>query len=604
MRKKEGKIIYKLFSMLLVSICIPLLIFSYVSYVMSYQSIGADYKEDKNNLDRQVSENIENNFYTLQNQSIALYDYDSISYILDTDKSEITDEYVENYNLVYGNLVSIIQGNLKLDSISLINLDGEVKFYFDRNMSSQNLNTVADEPWFSRTIEANGRAVIVPPHENIYTNKKEKVVSVCRVILNPYDDTVSGVLKIDQEVSTFESIFDMIDKDEGEIYLVFSSEGEMFYESGGLEAKEAQSLFQYVEAHEGGEMTWDHEGAEIVTYGTSSKDNWKVISLVPEKNIHERAAFIRRINTGLTAVLVIICAGVSVMISMTINKPIRSLKTSMKEFRGGNLAARVEINRNDEFGMIANVFNSMVENIRKLINEQYELKLLKKQAQLENYQSQINPHYLFNTLNSIKAVSMQEGAQKTTQMIQCFSDGFRYALNRGVYVVSFREELEYIDKYILLQMMRFGEKVQVEKEIEDEVLDNECLRMVLQPIIENAFYHGLEKTAGHGRILIMAQNVGDEFLVYISNTGTVVPPERMKEINEQLSGDEERYRIENSDKVGIFNVNARIKYHYGSQYGLRMIYGTEKETTIKIYLPCRKLNQRGPEEDENTDHRR
>lgn len=117
MRKKEGKIIYKLFSMLLVSICIPLLIFSYVSYVMSYQSIGADYKEDKNNLDRQVAENIENNFYTLQNQSIAVYDYDSISYILDTDKSEITDEYVENYNLVYGNLVSIIQGNLKLDSV-------------------------------------------------------------------------------------------------------------------------------------------------------------------------------------------------------------------------------------------------------------------------------------------------------------------------------------------------------------------------------------------------------------------------------------------------------------------------------------------------------
>ena len=577
MRKKEGKIIYKLFSMLLISICIPLFIFSYVSYVMSYQSIGADYKESKNNLDRQVAENIENNFYTLQNQSIALYDYDSISYILDTDKAEITDEYVENYNLVYGNLVSIIQGNLKLDSISLIDLAGEVKFYFDRNMSSQNLSTVANEPWFSRTMEAHGRAVIVPPHENIYTNKKEKVVSVCRVIMNPYDDTVSGILKIDQEVSTFESIFDMIDKDEGEAYFVFSSEGELFYESGGLNTEEAQSLFQYVETHEGGEMTWSHGGTEIVTYGTSSKDNWTVISLVPEKNIHERAAFIRRINTGLTAVLVIICAGVSVMISVTINKPIRNLKTSMKEFQGGNLKAQVEI-------------NGMVENIRKLINEQYELKLLKKQAQLENYQSQINPHYLFNTLNSIKAVSMQEGAGKTTQMIQCFSDGFRYALNRGVYVVSFREELEYIDKYILLQRMRFGEKVRVEKEIENEVLDNECLRMVLQPIIENAFYHGLEKTNESGRIMIVAQEVGDEFFIYISNTGTVVPPERMKEINEQLSWDEERYRIENSDKVGIFNVNARIKYHYGSRYGLRMIYGIENETTIKIYLPCRKLN--------------
>ncbi|MDD3362148.1 MAG: hypothetical protein PHW34_10800 [Hespellia sp.] len=106
-KKLEQKMIYKLFLMLFISICIPLILSSYVSYLMSYRSIVEQYKESKNTLDKQIAENVENNFYALKNQSIALYDYESISYILKTDKSDITDDYIENYNLVYGNLVSI-----------------------------------------------------------------------------------------------------------------------------------------------------------------------------------------------------------------------------------------------------------------------------------------------------------------------------------------------------------------------------------------------------------------------------------------------------------------------------------------------------------------
>lgn len=586
-QKLKERMIYRLCFILLISICIPVILFSFVSYKMSYRSMTEQFKESRAELDTQVAENVESNFYMLKNQSIALYDYDSIAYILKTKQAEITDEYIQNYNLVYGNLVSIIQGNFNLDSISLINLEGEIKFYYDRDMARQNLRTVQEEIWFSDTIEKAGRALILPPHKNIYTDKEERVVSVCRAIIDPYNDKIAGVLKIDQDISTFMRIFDSMEGKRGEIHLVYDGEGRIFYMNEKLPEKEVGKLFETVGKQEKRQEIWTYKKQRyIAAEGQSVNNGYKVISLTPEERMKEQAGFIRAINMWTAIILTAICIGIAIVISVTINRPIKKLKDSMVEFREGNLDIQVEVNRSDEFGMIAEVFNSMVLNIRKLIKEQYELKLLKKQAQLENYQSQINPHFLFNTLNSIKAVSMRGNQEKTTRMIQYFSDNFRYALNRGVYTVCFREELEYIDKYITLQMMRFGDKFEIEKEIEDEVLDNDCLRMVLQPIVENAFYHGLEKTTEKGRIVIVAQNVGEEFLIYVSNTGTIVPESEMKEINERLLADEEQYQIKNSDKVGIYNVNARIKYHYGKQYGLKMVYGMKKETTIRICLPC------------------
>lgn len=170
-------------------------------------------------------------------------------------------------------------------------------------------------------------------------------------------------------------------------------------------------------------------------------------------------------------------------------------------------------------------------------------------------------------------------------MIQYLSDNFRYSLNRGVYIVSFLEELEYIDKYIYLQKIRFNDKYTIIKEIDDDVLDNEIPRMILQPIIENAFKHGLEKSIQEGQIKIVALNVRDEFNIYISNTGKTIEEEKLKEINEQLAVKEDQYVMKNKDKVGIFNVNARIRYYYGEQYGLKFISSHDNETTVRIRYP-------------------
>lgn len=588
------KIVFKLFFMLFVSICIPIIIFSAISYYMSYRSIYDSYIDSKGNLNNQIAQNIKENFNVLKSQSIALYNFENISYVLDTDTENLTEEYINNYNSVYGSLVSIIQGNFKLDCISMIDLEGEVKFFYDRNMASQNLKTVGDEGWFQAAIDANGRAVIVAPHENNYTNSHEQVVSVCRTIVNPYNDKTVGVLKIDQKMKTFEQIFANVEREEGEINIVYDDQGNVFYSNSDLDEKEMKDIFQ--------KKGFNDLGSEkIITWGESTDNYWKMVSILDSENIAAKAEFIKRNNTVLTVILFFVCTALSIMVSVTINIPIRKLISSIKSFQNGNMYEQVDIKRRDEFGSIANAFNNMIANIRNLINKEYKLELLKKQAEFENYQSQINPHFLFNTLNSIKAEALQGDSGKTADMIQYLSDNFRYSLNRGVYIVSFLEELEYIDKYIYLQKIRFHDKYTIIKEIDDDVLDNEIPRMILQPIIENAFKHGLEKSVQEGEIKIVALNVRDEFNIYVSNTGKTIEEDKLKEINEQLAVKEDQYVMKNKDKVGIFNVNARIRYYYGEQYGLKFISSQDHQTTVRIRYPKVKV-VKGELRNENTDY--
>lgn len=586
------KIVFKLFFMLFVSICIPIIIFSAISYYMSYRSIYDSYIDSKGNLNNQIAQNIKENFNVLKSQSIALYNFENISYVLDTDTENLTEEYINNYNSVYGSLVSIIQGNFKLDCISMIDLEGEVKFFYDRNMASQNLKTVREEGWFQAAIDANGRAVIVAPHENNYTNAHEQVVSVCRTIVNPYNDKTVGVLKIDQKMKTFEQIFANVEREEGEINIVYDDQGNVFYSNAELDEKEMKEIFQ-------NQGIYDMGSEKIITWGESTDNYWKMVSILDSENIAAKAEFIKRNNTVLTVILFFVCTALSIMVSVTINIPIRKLISSIKSFQNGNMYEQVDIKRRDEFGSIANAFNNMIANIRNLINKEYKLELLKKQAEFENYQSQINPHFLFNTLNSIKAEALQGDCGKTADMIQYLSDNFRYSLNRGVYIVSFLEELEYIDKYIYLQKIRFHDKYTIIKEIDDEVLDNEIPRMILQPIIENAFKHGLEKSVQEGEIKIVALNVRDEFNIYVSNTGKTIEEDKLKEINEQLAVKEDQYVMKNKDKVGIFNVNARIRYYYGEQYGLKFISSQDHQTTVRIRYP---KVIKGELRNENTDY--
>ena len=169
----------------------------------------------------------------------------------------------------------------------------------------------------------------------------------------------------------------------------------------------------------------------------------------------------------------------------------------------------------------------MVTNIRILIEQKYEMGILRKQAELESLQSQINPHFLYNTLTSIKAVINRKDSNKALNIVQNLSDIFRYNLNRGKYIVKFSEELEHVKKYLFIQECRFMDKFEVFFDIDEEVLNFDIVRLTLQPIVENALYHGIEAKRGKGEIRIAAKIFNDKYYIYISDNGIGIPAEEL-----------------------------------------------------------------------------
>jgi two-component system sensor histidine kinase YesM len=174
-------------------------------------------------------------------------------------------------------------------------------------------------------------------------------------------------------------------------------------------------------------------------------------------------------------------------------------------------------------------------------------------------------------------------------MVQHLSDIFRYNLSKGNAVVPFSEELEHIKKYLFIQEFRFKDRFEVQYDIDEQIIHCSILRLTLQPLVENALHHGLEPKREKGEIKITAKAYDDSFYIYIHDNGLGIPHEKLDQINASLDNDAEILNEQSYGNVGIYNVNARIKYHFGNGYGLKIISTTNVNTTVKIVLPIQSI---------------
>lgn len=324
----------------------------------------------------------------------------------------------------------------------------------------------------------------------------------------------------------------------------------------------------------------------LVNYSSSTELGLKVISLLPIQALRKKSSFLKDILFSLMIILIIIIIIISGLVSNIITLPLKKLMHSFKNLQKGDFTTRVTVKGHDELSQIGDTFNTMVSNIGELIKQKYEMGIYLKQAELESLQSQINPHFLFNTLNSIKAVASKNDSDKTVLMVQDLSDIFRYSLNRENFTINFSEELEHIKKYLYLQSIRFTDKYDIYYDIDDDVLNCPILRLTLQPIVENAIYHGLEPKREKGQLKIAAKNIGNNnYYIYISDTGIGIPKDELSQMQTLLESSSESNKNIPSDKIGIFNVNTRIKLHFGDHYGLSINSTYGLGTTVKLVLP-------------------
>lgn len=293
--------------------------------------------------------------------------------------------------------------------------------------------------------------------------------------------------------------------------------------------------------------------------------------------------------TAITIILVLILIGawlVSKKIVSGITEPIQRLCEATQAAGSGDFAIRAKDEGLDEISVLNNSFNQMVEEIGKLVEDIRVEELNLRAAELRVLQEQINPHFLYNTLDNIIWLAESKDTEQVVKMVSSLSSFFRTTLSKGREFITVKEEEQHIRSYLEIQQFRYRDILQYDISIPKELYDYEIIKLTLQPLVENALYHGIKKKRGGGHIWVLGDMYKDVLIFKVKDDGMGMDETRLMQVRDMLERGEPEQK--ESGGFGLFNVNQRIQLNYGKEYGLKIqsVYG--QGTEIWVRIPRRK----------------
>ena len=284
-------------------------------------------------------------------------------------------------------------------------------------------------------------------------------------------------------------------------------------------------------------------------------------------------------------ITVLIILAASFLFSETIVRPVTRLHKNLVRVKEGDYTVRVHVETRDEVGDLCDAFNGMAEEIDRLVNRVYSVELKEKEAAIKALQAQINPHFLYNTLDMIKSMAELYGALQVSEMIMALSKLFRYATHTDGVLVTIREELENLSSYMTIVNARFGGRIAFAVKVPEELLAEPIVKVCLQPLVENSISHGLGRGRSGGRIAVTVKKEDGIMTVTVEDNGGGIQPERLSEIRGRL---ERRERVEEESgrgNVGLKNIHDRIRLYYGDAYGIVIDSFPGKGTVVTLSYP-------------------
>lgn len=416
---------------------------------------------------------------------------------------------------------------------------------------------------------------------NIFQYSADEVVSMSKAIIDKKTGKCIGVILIDMKLDIIKSVIENVKPAEtGFVYIVdstgeivYSPVNEIVYRIKGdwVENSSEKILIKRIEDS-------DYE----IIHKNSIYTGWRTVEVFPLNESLKVINSLAYYSIIIAIITLIIAEILAIFFTSTIVKPISKLKKLMKKTEEGNFDVVFNSKYNDEIGELGNAFNNMVKEIKNLINlVQIEGKK-KRKAEISILHAQIKPHFMYNTLDTIQWMAQEHGAQDIVDIVGNLSNLLRIGLSAGEEIIKISQEIKHVESYLLIQKIRYEDKLNYEINIKEEILDFSVIKLILQPLVENAIYHGIKEKRGKGYIKINGEIQNERIYFTIEDNGIGIKSEKLKEINEMLKG-----KITSSSVVGygIFNVNEKIKLTYGEGFGLEYhsIYG--EGTTVVLWHP-------------------
>ncbi|MGI5957802.1 MAG: histidine kinase [Massiliimalia sp.] len=343
--------------------------------------------------------------------------------------------------------------------------------------------------------------------------------------------------------------------------------------SGNTEQEE--SIFSQLEYPESGKaITCELDTGEtyLVSRFADQDTGWQVISYIRYSDAMERYENLQRLIIEITVILMVVSVGAGFILTGYYIKPINLIIQAMESFRSNRFQKRIQDKLPDEFGQIGGTFNLMADRIEALIDDVNQGQEKLRVAELNSLMYQINPHFIYNTLNNIYMLARMSGQEKTAQMIDYLSKFLRTTLSKGKSVVPLKDEINHVTCYLNIQKIRYGDLFDFSVEVDPDLSLVPVLKLILQPIVENSINHGFLKIESGGKILIKGFRCEEKLCLTVEDNGEGIPQEKLERLNqipqmslEQLSS----LFPESQGGYGVGNVIARLKLYYGDDYAIQ-----------------------------------
>jgi len=513
------------------------------SLLFTYNEIQKQYRGEiitsHLQLMNQLNRNIQYSVNELDNKLMSIYETSDVyDYLINlTDNNTISPERQQRME----NLLKVL--TLSMKGFSNVYLYLDAKQYLYRvdylNLGLLNSFTYKDRIWLNE-VEQGGGAM------TIHTSSSEDVneVFIGRAISDVIQKKKVGVLGLGLNKKFF---VDLFGEDYANDYIqVNDSRGNVIYETRKLDLP---------------------KDLVYVIKSEKNKYGWFVVKYIPQSIVKMTAWNSIKFTIYLGVGVLIVGIGLWLLFARRFYRPIVSLAQTMKNVGNGNFKLDIAdpINdRQDEIGFLSRQFHAMVTKLEAMIQNEYELKLRESYSRVKALQAQINPHFLYNTLTSMYSEALDAGATSICSMIKSLSSIFRYTIESGHDLVPLSREIEHVRHYLQIQKYRFEEKLSFHIAIDESLMDVPCVKLSLQPIVENAILHGITKK-GRGALTITAKKEEGQIMIMITDTGCGILPERLTALQLGLNAN-----ASEDNHIGLSNVQQRVMHFFKDSTGIQL----------------------------------
>ncbi|WMT38957.1 sensor histidine kinase [Paenibacillus sp. D2_2] len=312
-----------------------------------------------------------------------------------------------------------------------------------------------------------------------------------------------------------------------------------------------------------------------------------VVGIVSKSTIEASAGSLRNTLILITLLFFVASFVLTSTVMRKYSKKIRRIIVSMSRIGEGDLSTRIQMPGEDELQQISQRFNDMCERLEQYIDKMYTSEIKQKHAELVALQSQINPHFLYNTLESIRMKAYSEGARDVGKMVYSLSVMFKGMVKKDT-VITIKEEIEMCAIYLDLLQIRYEGRIEVAIEVEPAISGCSIIKLLVQPIVENYIVHGFRSLEDDNQVRISAIREGERVVITVKDNGNGIPAERMQEIDKMLSGSSHlssNLMEKSSPSIGLINVHDRIRMNYGEDYGLTVLSEPGEGTEVRMEIP-------------------